>query len=525
MRRQIEASAPAFLLVESAWVGNEGLWRGLIVHNQSLDTNPLRDLVEHCRTKGIPTVFWNKEDPPNFDFFVAAAKLFDVIFTSDADCIPHYREVCGHDRIHAMPFAAQPRIHNPGRSGDWPRYPVCFAGSWKGDAYEERTESITVLLDPAIRRGLHIMDRNLARRDTRPNLRFPERYRDVIKGSLPYPQMLAAYRCYDVMLNANSVTDSPTMFSRRVFESLACGTPVVSMDSVGMRDMLDGHVRVARTAEETEAHLEELLADDEARVREGHLAYRHVHENHTYRHRAEVFLREAGVPVPPTTPPTVSVIVALGDAERLASVAACFERQVYSEKEFVIVVEDGEVEADALGALEGGDVHVVGVDTTTPPGERLDRAVERASGRHVALFDEADMYGGRYLADLMLAAHYASADLLGKATYFVHEQPGDVVALEGEGAEHVYTDGIAASTIVVLRDVARELRFGPTTCDARRDFIGRASANGCRIYSADRFNYLAVRGLPEAHPASRCDSSPGSSPGRRIEPDLSRVMI
>ena len=63
-RREIEASAPAFLLVESAWVGNEGLWRGLIVHNQSLDANPLRDLVEHCRTKGVPTVFWNKEDPP-----------------------------------------------------------------------------------------------------------------------------------------------------------------------------------------------------------------------------------------------------------------------------------------------------------------------------------------------------------------------------------------------------------------------------------------------------------------------------
>ena len=40
-----------------------------------------------------------------------------------------------------MPFAAQPRIHNPSRGGDWTRYPICFAWSWKGDAYEERTES------------------------------------------------------------------------------------------------------------------------------------------------------------------------------------------------------------------------------------------------------------------------------------------------------------------------------------------------------------------------------------------------
>ena len=54
--------------------------------------------------------------------------------------------------------------------------------------------------------------------------------------------MLTAYRCYDVMLNVNTVTGSPTMFSRRVFESLACGTPVLSSESVGMSRMLGGHV-------------------------------------------------------------------------------------------------------------------------------------------------------------------------------------------------------------------------------------------------------------------------------------------
>ena len=188
----------------------------------------------------------------------------------------------------------------------------------------------------------------------------------------------------------------------------------------------------------------------------------------------------------------------------------------------MIVVAGEGIEADALEAVESGDVHVVRVDPSTSPGERLDHAVDRASGRHVALFDEADMYGERYLADMMLAAHYASADLLGKAAYFVRESPGDTLVLEGEGAEHVFTDGIAASTIIASRDVVRELRF-TSAHDGGRDLLARASENGCRIYSADRFNYLAGRGASEV--PSDGDASDEARRGRRTGLDLSRVMI
>ena len=184
-----------------------------------------------------------------------------------------------------------------------------------------------------------------------------------------------------------------------------------------------------------------------------------------------------------------------------------------------------EVEADALEALEGGDVHVVRMDPSTSPGERLDRAVERASGRHVALFDEADLYGGRYLADMMLAARYASADILGKAAYFVHEQPGGTLALEGEGAEHVFTDGIGASTVIVLRDVARELGFDSAD-DAGRNLLARALESGCRIYSADRFNYVAVRGASEARQLRQLSDGDASyHAGHTDGVDLGRVMI
>ena len=92
---------------------------------------------------------------------------------------------------------------------------------------------------PALRFGLHIFDRNLNRPGFGPKYRFPDGYQTAIKGSLNYEEMLTAYRCYDVMLNTNSVTDSPTMFSRRVFECLACG-------NTGGVDRVDGHASNAR---------------------------------------------------------------------------------------------------------------------------------------------------------------------------------------------------------------------------------------------------------------------------------------
>ena len=55
-----------------------------------------------------------------------------------------------------------------------------------------------------------------------------------MRGSLDYERMLTAYRAHKVMLNVNSVVDSPTMLARRVFEILASGTPVVSTRSAAV---------------------------------------------------------------------------------------------------------------------------------------------------------------------------------------------------------------------------------------------------------------------------------------------------
>ena len=529
-RDQMERTPPVCLFVESAWRGNNGGWQDRIVGYENLDDNPLRELVQYCRSAGIPTVFWNKEDPPHFDNFLGAAKEFDFVFTSDSDCVPLYREALGHDRIYVLPFAAQPRVHNPSRERDWPRYPVCFAGSWVSRRYPERAEALRSLLDGAMPHGLHIFDRNLTRPEFGLDYRFPDEYREAVRGTLTYDEMLTAYRCYDVMLNVNTITESPTMFARRAFESLACGTPVVSQDSVGMRRMLGGHVRVTRSAEETAGHIEDLLADEEARIREGHLAYRHVHENHTYRHRMDEVFRRIGLEPLGSDKPPVSVLMPTMRPDNVAHCLENFTKQTHENKELILILNNAEFDVDAIRREVESipNAQVIHVEGRTTLGDCLNRGVEAAAGKYVAEMDDDDYYGEHYLSDAVLAASFSGAELVGKGVSFVYFVSTETTALRETSPEHTFTSSIVAgNTIFVQTDAVREVLFAPLVRGEDTDFQRRAMWAGCRIYSTDRFNYLRVWDhqiserswkISDAEFREKCrDFTPGL--------DLSRAMI
>ena len=495
-KRQLERAQPTFLLVESAWSGNNGEWRYLLTNYKSRDVNPLRDLVRYCREHKLTTVFWNKEDPPNFDVFIDAAKEFDFVFTTDVDSISKYKEICGHDRVYLMAFACQARLHNPCREKSWPRYPVCFAGSWM-EKYSERRRSLDDLLEPALAFGLHIFDRNFKVTGYDSRYRFPDRYQSAIKGSLDYEHMLTAYRCYDVMMNVNTVTDSPTMFSRRVFESLACGTPVISTDSVGLEATLGGYVRITRNSQDTTSHLNELLADEERRMREGHLGYRYVHTHHTYRHRMKEMFLEVGVESGDSArKPSVSVVIATCRPDNVKFAIENYRKQVYAEKELLLVLNNAifDVESIEAQAKDLNNVRIVQVDGRVTLGESLNRGVEEASGYYIAKMDDDDYYGENYLSDMMLAADFSGAEILGKGTYFVHMKAGNITALRSVASQHEFTDFVAGATLTGRREVLREIRFPDCTRGEDSSLLATASKAGCRIYSADAFNMLVVRG-------------------------------
>jgi hypothetical protein len=182
---------------------------------------------------------------------------------------------------------------------------LCFAGSGYG-RFADREAQLRMLLDPLLDQDIHIFDRQYSYLLS-DEFEFPELYRKHIMGCLSYDQMLSAYRRYKIFLNANSVVDSATMFSRRVFEILACGTNVVSAAHPGIAALLGESVVQVRSSSEVRERTLELLRNESLRrslVRQGVHA---IFEKHTSRDRLATIFESIGASRTAQARPAVAV--------------------------------------------------------------------------------------------------------------------------------------------------------------------------------------------------------------------------
>ncbi|GAA4124133.1 glycosyltransferase [Nocardioides fonticola] len=489
---------PDLLFVESAWQGNRARWR-LHMTRDDRPSEELRALVAWCRANGIPTVFWNKEDPPNYDRFLETARLFDQVFTVDADRIPVYRADLGHDRIALLPFGAQPRLHRPVRGLPGRPYAVAFAGTWFAHKHPERREQMEYVLRPALDHGLHIYSR-MQRGDRR--YRFPRPYRRHVVGSLPYERMLAAYTAYRVFLNVNSVTGSRTMCARRLFELSAAQTAVVSAPAASIEPFFGDTLTVVADAGESEAALTRLLADDDARDRLALRAHRRVFDEHLYGHRVDTVLATAGLGhlAPPVRAPRVSAVVPTRRPDQIDHVLATLARQSHPDVQLVLVthgfgLEPGagdELRARAQAAGVRDLVHVPAAAELTL-GAILNLGVEAADGELVAKMDDDNFYGVHYLTDLVRAWEFSGADVVGKWAHYVQLEGSGETLLRFAHAEHRFVRQVQGGTLLLRRDLALRLRFDDLPRRVDTTLLQRVEDAGLRVYAADRFNFVSVR--------------------------------
>ena len=67
---------------------------------------------------------------------------------------------------------------------------------------------------------------------------------------MKYPDTAKIYKDYLVSLNVNTVTDSPTMFSRRLIEILACGGISVTNPSLAVERLFKDYCYTVHSEEE-----------------------------------------------------------------------------------------------------------------------------------------------------------------------------------------------------------------------------------------------------------------------------------
>lgn len=296
------------VLVESAWEGPDHQWfHGVAYHGEDEAEN-LWELLAYCKSHNIPTIFWNKEDPIHYRSFERAAGRCDHVFTTDADMLPKYAASDFNKAmtVSSLSFFAQPAIHNPLKTSSAWSNTVAFAGTFYGKRYAERSKELDMILSIAADEGLTIYDRQHDRPDS--PYQFPDHLQRYSRGAVPYREMLELYKSHPVHINVNSVSDSPSMFSRRVVEIAASGSLVLSGRGEGLLQTLGDAFPVLRSKAEWADTLRLVMHDVQLRQRMVLEQFRTVISSHRADQALAIMLRTAGLEVNPRQLPKVGWI-------------------------------------------------------------------------------------------------------------------------------------------------------------------------------------------------------------------------
>lgn len=473
---QMRQFRPHLLLVESAWQGVAGEWQGKVAEPDET----LCALVLSCRAAGIPTVFWNKEDPLHFEAFLRTAALFDQVFTTDAGSVIRYRERLGHEQVDCLPFAVQPRLHHPFlKPGQSRCEGSFFAGAWYPNL-QERCRDFMALADALALAGpLVIHDRN----GQGGGSNYPHQYASLVRDAVPYEQTGELYRSYRIGLTLNTIKQSPTMFARRAMELACTNTSVYSNYSQGLAMLMGDLVRMTDDGPAMFEWAWQELHDADAPVHRLRrlAALRKVMAEHTWKKRLEMIAgRLLG-----------------GEFGQSADVVVLSRANSQAELDSLVEMIRGQSQAVrlAIPARDGLDVpdEVQVLDQkqcALSPGELF-------ASSWVALWHPADRYGEFYLSDMVAAAGFGQGEVIGKACYWTAGEGGEQWA--GDGLEYRIVDSLAWR-----RSVAPAARWERSIAELLA-MIDEGAFTGEGLVSVDRDSYACATELPQVW----CPFDPG----------------
>ena len=229
-------SLDLFLLI-TGWKGLEQEWKDCSVEGSASRTL-IYKIIDTCNEKGIPTVFYSIEDPPNYEVFLNVAKHCTYVFTTAEERVPDYKRDCGHDRVDVIRFGMNPLFHNPvGIRAFDKRNEVIFSGSWM-KKYPERCRDMEMIFDGVLRsgKGLRVINRNFYIGNE--NYKFPARFLPYTSPAIAHENLQQVHKLYNWAINTNSVRESFTMFANRVYELQAAGNILLSNNNPGVNKWL-----------------------------------------------------------------------------------------------------------------------------------------------------------------------------------------------------------------------------------------------------------------------------------------------
>jgi len=272
-----------------------------------------------------------------------------------------------------------------------------------------------------------------------------------------------------------------------LLELTASGAVVVVDDPTGSERWLGARLAALVDGVDTER-----LKDPTYRESVSVAQRRATHTDHALPVRLRQIRVAAGLPVMPD--PTVSVVASTNRPEMLDRIVANVALQDHPRLELVLALHgDGFPAVDPV-TPDSLALTVLRFPADAVFGHVLSAASAAASGEWVAKMDDDDWYGTEHLSDLVMAAGYSGADLVGKGSEFVYLEGSDETIRRGLGAGEAPSRTLSGGTLLVRSSVLRDVdgwRGLPRGVDVA--LIDDVVSAGGTVWRTHPFGYLLRR--------------------------------
>jgi hypothetical protein len=273
------------------------------------------------------------------------------------------------------------------------------------------------------------------------------------------------------------------MFSRRIFELLACGTPVISAYARGIENLLGCDVvAFAGSEEETKKHLDRLLGNETEWARASARGIRAVFERHTYADRWQTLCQQVNPAHPSTPPRTVTVIAVVQQEMTLSRLIETLTQQTY--RNFAVWLYLGKKISPKVAEQLSNALPDIRVKVFQDTAEAAAACTSSEIGNYLWLIQPTDFYGANFLKDCMLASTYSDADFIGKHSHFVLAKDRTKLDLTSPGYEFRYVNSLPPGSFIA--------KSGSLTEQGWEGLLRRQGLQAIqrRVLSIDPFNYI-----------------------------------
>ena len=426
IQSQLDSINPRLLFVTPVSDTNN-LWYDKL----SKASSELNEVIDWCRQKRIPAVFWDLNDSVRSEDCCTVAVLFDYICTSDLDSIEKYKSLTNKHNVFFLPFCIQPRVFNPVVTA--PKLDKCCLTYGSQDCAKAEDfvkcvsdyKDIDIFFEAGSGDGADAEksadDEALTDKADNLLLKFKE---GIFKKS--EINNLHKRYSYSLALNPSGKTLS---CNKNILQSLACNTFVLSDYAAGSKILLGDLILSSADGKDLVRRFKNLDNAPYRRRKLQLLGLRKVFSEFTCRNALAYIFEKSGISAKDfCTLPAVTVWAVAESGEDFERLTAMYRSQSYQHKNMVIItslktenVDEGIV---LLRSLEDFETMLNNEDRDG-----------NSTSDYFACFSVNNYYGKNYVLDLVIASIFDNAGNYSKSVLF-----------EVKDKDHFFNDNVHDET-------------------------------------------------------------------------------